>query len=135
MNWPISSLTALAKFGGVAEPCAELGTSVSVLNSAMNDWAMTSKPLGDTSVLAGIEPFFGLNAACPSCEPQTFSQPTALSRSGAPLGSPKVSHTIMYLPLVPGEGTTPKSVFGTQFLAVKSPLAQSRMMCTAAVRE
>ena len=49
------------------------------------------------------------------------------------MGSPKVSHTIMYLPLVPGDGTTPKSVFGTQFLEVKSPFAQSPMMWNTAV--
>src|SRR5437773_12311427 len=120
MNWPISSLTALAKAGGVADPWAELGTRVSVLNSAMNDWAMTSKRLGDTSVRAGIEPFFGLKAACPSCEPQTLSQPMALSRSGAPLGSPKVSHTIRQSPFVPGAGPAPESVFGIQCLHVTS---------------
>ena len=94
-NCPISSFTPLAKASGAAEPCAMLGVSESVLNSAMNFCAMESKMLAGTSVRAGIEPFLGLNAACPASEPQTLIQLIALSRSGAPLGRPNVSQTIM----------------------------------------
>ena len=75
--------------------------------------------LADTSVRAGIDPFLGLKAAWPSCEPQTLIQLIALARSGAPFGRPKVSQTITYLPVVPGDGAAPKSLFGTQLAAVK----------------
>src|ERR1700682_1676806 len=35
-NWPISSLSPLAKASGAAEPCAMLGVSDALLNSPMN---------------------------------------------------------------------------------------------------
>src|SRR5438093_6006664 len=124
-NCPISSLRPLANASGAAEPCAIDGVSESVLNSAMNFCAIESKMLGDTSVRAGIEPFFGLNAAWPSWEPQTLIQLIALARSGAPLGSPNVSQTIMYVFSVPGDAMPVKSVSGFQVLAGKSPLAES----------
>src|SRR5258708_37691208 len=94
-NWPISSLSPLANASGAAEPCAMLGVSDAFLNSPMNLWAMESKRLAGTSVRAGIEPFLGLKAACPSLEPHTLTQLSALSWSRAPLGTPNVSHTIM----------------------------------------
>ena len=72
-----------------------LGVSFALLKSVMNCCAMGSKMLAGTSVRAGIEPFLGLKAAWPASEPQTLSQLIALSRSGAPLGSPNVSQTIM----------------------------------------
>src|SRR5919204_189760 len=65
---------------------------------------MGSKMLAETSVRAGIDPFLGLKAAWPSCEPHTFTQLTSLSWSGAPFGSPKVSQTMTYFPVVPGDG-------------------------------
>src|SRR3982074_798419 len=116
---PISAVPPGATASGGADPCAELGTRASVLNSAMNCWAIGSKMLAGTSVRAGIDPFLGLKGAWPSCEPQALIQLIALARLGAPLGRPKVSHTITYLPVVPGEGAAPKSLFGTQFAAVK----------------
>src|ERR1700694_1743061 len=94
-NWPISSLSPLANAAGAAEPWAMLGVRDAFLNSPMNLWAIESKRLAGTSVRAGIEPFLGLKAAWPSLEPHTLTQLTALSWSGAPLGTPNVSHTIM----------------------------------------
>ena len=88
------SFTAEAKLGGVAEPWAELGTSLSDLNSCMNDCAMGSKTLVGTSVRAGMEPFLGLKSSWPCSEASTCSQASAFSRCGAPLGSPKLSTTV-----------------------------------------
>src|SRR5712692_2359760 len=118
-NWPISSLTPLANASGAAEPCAMLGVREAVLNSPMNRCAIESKMLAGTSVRAGMDPFLGLKAAWPVSEPQTLSQLMALARSGAPFGRPKVSQTIMYVPVVPGDGIPVKSTSGFQLLAVK----------------
>jgi hypothetical protein len=56
---------------------------------------------------AGMEPFTGLNASCPSFEPATVNQAMAASRSGAPFARPKESDRNWKLPPVPGTGTQP----------------------------